>query len=128
MFSALQRPLRALALLAGLAAACTSTNQTSSVPDASGADSGICCPPDSQPSCCMKFGGTRKNGTCPGWCDGIPVPSDPNWKLQTNADGCPEWTHPQRDPPSSAPNVCGKPVSDAGSDGAKDAATDAATD
>src|SRR5262249_16710984 len=57
-------------------------------------DAGICCPPDKTPSCCMAYGGARKSWGCSAACDGMPVPSDPGWRLENDTAGCPVWTHP----------------------------------
>jgi hypothetical protein len=43
----------------------------------------------------MSYGGWAANGTCWGLvCDGMPVGTDPGWKLETDDHGCSVWTHP----------------------------------
>lgn len=58
------------------------------------ADSGVeCCPPSAAPGCCMAFGGAKLSENACGYvCDGMPMPSDPAWRLVTDAHGCPRWT------------------------------------
>lgn len=82
------------------------------------ADSGICCPPDPKPSCCMKYGGWVNTGGCVATCDGMPQPNDPSWSLTTDSHGCSTWTNPK---PNGGPGTCGAPT-------VKDASTDAPID
>jgi hypothetical protein len=59
------------------------------------ADAGPCCMPDPQPGCCMNYGGWRQPGVmCGAGCDGMPVPTDPDWKIEPDTHGCPRWTNP----------------------------------
>ena len=95
----------------------------------SGGDGGapmICCPADPTPSCCMHYGGwVSLGGACGEECDGMPVPSDPSWRLIDN-DGCPTWTSntggtdlcgsffPDSGPPAIMPTEAGPAPTDPG--------------
>lgn len=72
-------------------------------PGAADAAKGVCCPPASAPSCCMDYGGWSFNAMC-GLkdCDGMPIPSDPGWKLGTDDHGCATWKNT-----SVGARVCG---------------------
>ncbi|GAC1526207.1 MAG: hypothetical protein NVS3B10_24710 [Polyangiales bacterium] len=80
-----------------------------------GADAGSCCPPDPHPGCCMRYGGWN----CAVVCDGIPIPSDPAWRLVKDEHGCDTWSSA-----GSTGPLCGAPF-----DGGKDTApTDSGSD
>jgi hypothetical protein len=65
-----------------------------SIDHASAPDSSPCCPP-AGPGCCMDYGGWRPPGNmCGGTCDGMPLPTDPDWKIVLDQHGCPRWTNP----------------------------------
>ena len=71
----------------------------------------------------MNYGGARNGGACGQTCDGMPVPNDPGWKLETDETGCPVWRH-LHDPASggtrdSETKYCGGPIPmpDASDDG-----------
>jgi hypothetical protein len=66
-----------------------------SVADSSAPDSGACCTPGGQ-SCCLDYGGwTPPERACGSAdCDGMPVPSDPDWKIEPDSHGCPHWANP----------------------------------
>ena len=55
-----------------------------------------CCQPSPQPNCGpMVYGGWMTPGTtCAGAYDGMPVSTDPGWKLEEDNHGCPRWTNP----------------------------------
>jgi len=92
--------LTAWSLLAACTAACTADDE----PDRdAGSDAAVslkadgsveCCPPDDRPNCCMVYGGAKAIGSpCElRVCDGMPVPSDPAWKLVNDPHGCPRWS------------------------------------
>ncbi len=46
----------------------------------------------------MEYGGWRYNPefACSQteFCDGMPLPSDPDWKIEPDTHGCPHWTNP----------------------------------
>ena len=68
-----------------------------SVTPAGGASrsAGRCCPPDPKPGCCMDFGGWVEGDSCGKLhysCDGIPLPNDPAWKLETDEHDCDHWS------------------------------------
>jgi len=120
-------------LLASVLVACSSSS-TNDPNGASGdggttsdaqSDSGVtCCPPDPSPGCCMKYGGAAdSSGECAAVCDGMPQPSDPGWKLDTDSYGCPIWTNPT---PDFSAGTCGNPPpnDDGGSDSGLDAQGD----
>jgi len=58
----------------------------------------------------------------------MPVPSDPDWKIGTDPNGCPRWMNPHDDwnggTRSAGTKYCGdvSPDEDAGSNDASDAA------
>jgi hypothetical protein len=58
-------------------------------------DAGACCAPGGL-GCCMDYGGwspaERPCGLST--CDGMPVPSDPAWKIEPDSHGCPHWVNP----------------------------------
>jgi hypothetical protein len=56
---------------------------------------GYCCTPNSEPGCCMVYGGftTQKDG-CGAACDGMPSPWE-DWKLETDEHGCKYWVEPR---------------------------------
>lgn len=91
---------------------------------AADADGGACCPADPTPGCCMSYGGWKAAGaSCGKRCDGMPVSTDPGWKLENDSHGCPRWTHPD-DFPKHAVGVsyCGAVApNDAGADASADA-------
>ncbi len=121
------KKLLALALLlvaCGATASSTDNTDASNLPskdgsaEASGDGGGVCCPADPGPGCCMKYGGWSGDGNCFGQiCDGMPVPSDPGWKLVKDDHGCSMWSNAS---PNWGSNACGAPVK-------KDASADAPT-
>ncbi|MEY4509852.1 MAG: hypothetical protein RLZZ450_1974, partial [Pseudomonadota bacterium] len=60
--------------------------------DQGAAASVVCCPPSPQPNCCMDYGGAQTHGACRRVCDGMPIPSDPAWRLIKDEHGCPRWS------------------------------------
>lgn len=52
--------------------------------------SNVCCPIDPAPNCCMRYGG---HGSCGYLCDGMPLPSDPGWKIEQDDLGCDVWVN-----------------------------------
>lgn len=124
----------ALATLTVLA--CSSSTQDAGAADAGAdtgalepsADAGGCCTPDPSPGCCMAYGGWSASKSCARTCDGMPVPSDPDWKLETDSHGCAQWTNPNDHlnggKSNSATSYCGAVgKADAGPDAA-DGSTD----
>ena len=109
--------LFALAMaIAGAVVACSSSNDSTAStgsPDAGG----ICCPASPNPACCMSYGGWAEDSTkCESPCDGIPLPTDPSWKLAKDDHGCDAWSsRPVVHGPSDGP-LCGSVTSDAGAD------------
>jgi hypothetical protein len=95
-----------------------------SVPDGvsrDDADSGVCCPIDPTPGCCMSYGGTRPSWGCGVVCDGMAWPNDPRWEKRTDENGCARWVDPPFDPESG---VCGGIRPEAGVDAPKDTQPD----
>ncbi len=113
--------------VAGFLFACGSTGATSNgdAGDAAASDAtsdgGVCCTPDPNPGCCMRYGGFSADGQCFAACDGMPQPSDPGWKLVTDSYGCMVWTNSKS---NGGAGTCGAPIIDAGSDAGSDAQTD----
>lgn len=71
-----------------------------------------CCPIDDVPGCCMAYGGTKTSpDACGKICDGMPVPTDPEWVRTKNADGCEQWSNPYSygtsPDPMHDPRLCG---------------------
>lgn len=97
-------------------------------PDASGerVDGGECCPPDPNPGCCMGYGGWSNGRSCGPSCDGMPVPTDPSWKLETDDHGCRVWKNPNDfwhgGTRNAATSYCGEMVVPDGGRDASDAA------
>jgi hypothetical protein len=65
---------------------------------ASGGDTGaaVCCPPDpTHNNGCMHLGGAAQGGmcweTCDFWCS-------TNWRIEPDAQGCPEWRYDSNGP------------------------------
>ena len=89
-----------LGLVAFATNACTSdyapSQQTASTDDSgtSAEAGGQCCPPSSTPACCMEYGGWSPGASCGKVCDGMPLATDPGWKLGTDDRGCAVWTNP----------------------------------
>lgn len=127
-------PLAGIALLAVALYACDSATSGTPIGQDAGADSagpdGGCCPPDPQPDCCMHYGGRSAGGSCGRTCDGMPVPSDPDWKVADDKFGCPRWMNPHDSfhggTSSATTAYCGgeAPERDAGDDDAADASDD----
>lgn len=74
----------------------------------------------------MDYGGQRRGDSCGDRCDGMPVASDPGWKIVDDAFGCPRWTNPHDHfnggTFSAETSYCGEEVpGDAGSNDASDA-------
>ena len=43
----------------------------------------------------MHFGGWEGDDrSCGDSCDGMPLPDDPDWKLEADSHGCAHWTNP----------------------------------
>ena len=63
-----------------------------------------CCEIDPAPSCCMAYGGNERDDGCGTLCDGMPIPSDPAWKIVKDEFGCKKWISEG----SKAP-CCGSP-------------------
>jgi hypothetical protein len=40
----------------------------------------------------MDYGGAETHGACRRVCDGMPIPSDPAWRLIKDEHGCPRWS------------------------------------
>ena len=73
-------------------------------------DGGFCCPLESRPACCMRFGGWSATGACFYTCDGMPFPEDPSWTQRPDAHGCMRWYY------VANANCCGCRPYDAASD------------
>jgi len=64
----------------------------------------------------MHYGGTAfADGVCGMTCDGMPVASDPGWRLEKDANGCMQWTNPR--PFGRGSGFCGAPVLEPDPDG-----------
>ncbi|CAN5851013.1 hypothetical protein BH11MYX4_BH11MYX4_26710 [soil metagenome] len=93
-------PLAGIAFLVLGLYACDTTSSTGGAieqdasADSPAPDSGLCCPPDPHPGCCMAYGGKPFSSGCSEECDGMPVPSDPDWKIGNDPSGCPRWMNP----------------------------------
>jgi hypothetical protein len=74
----------------------------------------------------MDYGGHLNGSFCGASCDGMPIASDPDWKIVDDAFGCPRWTNPHDGFNGGAfsdeTSYCGGEVrNDAGSSDASDA-------
>jgi hypothetical protein len=118
-----QHSLLAALVVSVITAGCGSISDGDSAIDATasgdGRDEGQCCKPDPSPGCCMNYGGWT-DGEASGCalktaCDGMPVPSDPAWKLVKDDHGCMVWSSEGATGPR-----CGMPF-DTGVDTGRDA-------
>ncbi len=119
--------LRSVLLVAALLVACSDQAAPDQGDAAADASAGGCCAPSPGPDCCMDYGGYSSDGRCGETCDGMPLPSDPGWKLVKDGHGCDVWTNPRG---TIVGDGCGSlpPPPDAGGDAGADAAADAGAD